>query len=997
MHFNVLQIPYHLYSTSPAISHFLLHSEPVTQEEPASEEEEKVAVSGMPPEPAAMSQHDSGIEDDPAGHTDQIDGHDGQESSTQSPQPVPIIHPVPLLPVITPTPQILPSYAPPPPSAIPVALTLEGESTLLTPTLSHDDDILADVPELDPSMPNGSLPDMQYVQVPHAADTGIPLPSQQNNFQTVAHHLPPEGMQPHPLPPEGVQPHPLPPEGVQPHPLPPEGVPQSTQYPGDPRVAQSYSRNGAPQEPGYLPQAMDVHPSSRTVDHHRSMPGQQVQEPGYLPHAMDVHLSLHTVQQVQEPGYLPQAMGAHPSSHTVAHHQPMPGQQMPEVYSAQVSHSQGMPHDMQHHAGYYVQPSNPHDTQHHAGYYVQPSNPVGEHVFQFQGQSPQYSTAPYSHGEGIAPPPQMVQPHSLHPPQQPHPPHPPQQSHPPHLPLQPHPPQLPLQPHPPQPPLQPHPLQPQIQSYPSDPSQQPHPPDPTMQPHPPQVLQQAVSVPTTSSVQSYCPPPATQQVTPGQKHFVPLQMAPQTPEQPPNQRVVNGPIPNPPGYAESHQLPSYPPVQPPIPPPVSLTQPNQFAQSDASSQPQRDTLTTDVPTQQQVEKSKELLEKEARIQELERRLADKEKEAQLERETEKAMEDLKAQQEKEKRDLLVSELKQQLESERTKLMDQVEREKEAARSQLQQEKAQQAQELEQQRQALAQEREQHERRVAEEQLRLQQMKEQFEREKVMVEQQQKEILQHLQLRKQKENERMFSVSQGMPPGWEKRLDPGTGRFYYVDHSTKTTHWSPPSNWLAYQAELQRQRELQEQQQQAMQQVPQGKTYTQPQVQGPGTPQVQGPGTPQVGPGQVQPGRSPVVQIPHPQPPASITRATPQSQLVVPPASATRPAPQSQQVVPPSGQQTVPVQVQPGRVGAAQQPAPTPTSTIPQPQKTDAKAAIPVVDRSTKPVGVPAQRPASVPVVDRSKKPVMTPSIHRRKLESLQPVFGSQVSSHMGVM
>ena len=965
MHFNVLPILYHLCSTSPAISHFLLHSEPVTQEEPASKEEEKVAVNGMPPEPAAMSRHDSGLEDDPAGHTDQIDGHDGQESSTQSPQPAPIVHPVPLLPVITPTPQILPSYAPPPPSAIPVALTLEGESALLTPTLSRDNDILADVPELDPSMPNGSLPDMQYVQVPHAADTGIPLPSQQNNFQTVTHHLPPEGVQPHPLPPESVQ--------------------QSTQYPGDPRVPQSYSHNGAPQEQGYLPQAMDIHPSSHTVDHHRPMPGQQVQEPGYLPHAVGVHPSSHMVahhppmsgQQIQEPGYLPQAMGVHPSSHVVAHYQPMPGQQTPKVYSAQVGHSQDMPHG----------------TQHHAGYYVHPSNPVGERVFQFQGQSPQCSTTPYSHGEGVAPPPQMVQPHPLHPPQQPHPPHPAQQSYPPDLPLQPYPPQ------------------PQIQSYPSDPSQQPHPPDPAMQPHPPQVLQQAVSAPTTSSVQSYGPPPATQQVTPGQRDFEPPQMAPQMPEQPPNQRVVNGPIPNPPGYAESHRLPSCPPVQPPIPPPVSLTQPNQFTQStqfarsDASSQPQRDALTTDVPTQQQAEKSKELLEKEARIQELERRLADKEKEAQLERETEKAMEDMKAQQEKEKRDLLVNELKQQLESERTKLMDQVEQEKEAARSQLQQEKAQQAQELEQQRQALALEREQHERRVVEEQLRLQQMKEQFEREKVMVEQQQKEILQHLQLRKQKENERMFSVSQGMPPGWEKRLDPGTGRFYYVDHSTKTTHWSPPSNWLAYQAELQRQRELQEQQQQLMQQVPQGKTYAQPQVQGPGMPQVQGPGMPQVGPGQVQPGRSPVVQTPHPQPPASVTRATPQSQLVVPPASATRPAPQSQQVVPPSGQQTVPAQVQPGRVSAARQPAPTPTPspsappqpTIPQPQKTDAKAAIPVVDRSTKPVGVPAQRPASVPVVDRSKKPVMTPSMHRRKLESLQPVFGSQVSGHMGVM
>eukprot|EP00898_Chlorokybus_atmophyticus_P005382 jgi/Chlat1/5845/Chrsp4S06369 len=31
----------------------------------------------------------------------------------------------------------------------------------------------------------------------------------------------------------------------------------------------------------------------------------------------------------------------------------------------------------------------------------------------------------------------------------------------------------------------------------------------------------------------------------------------------------------------------------------------------------------------------------------------------------------------------------------------------------------------------------------------------------------------------------------LPPGWERRLDPRTGRVYYVDHNTRTTHWDAP--------------------------------------------------------------------------------------------------------------------------------------------------------------------------------------------------------------
>jgi len=32
----------------------------------------------------------------------------------------------------------------------------------------------------------------------------------------------------------------------------------------------------------------------------------------------------------------------------------------------------------------------------------------------------------------------------------------------------------------------------------------------------------------------------------------------------------------------------------------------------------------------------------------------------------------------------------------------------------------------------------------------------------------------------------------LPPGWEVKIDPSSGRNYYVDHNTRTTHWNPPS-------------------------------------------------------------------------------------------------------------------------------------------------------------------------------------------------------------
>ena len=35
----------------------------------------------------------------------------------------------------------------------------------------------------------------------------------------------------------------------------------------------------------------------------------------------------------------------------------------------------------------------------------------------------------------------------------------------------------------------------------------------------------------------------------------------------------------------------------------------------------------------------------------------------------------------------------------------------------------------------------------------------------------------------------------LPSGWEKCLDGRTGRYYYKDHTTKTTHWEFPQQLL----------------------------------------------------------------------------------------------------------------------------------------------------------------------------------------------------------
>lgn len=339
----------------------------------------------------------------------------------------------------------------------------------------------------------------------------------------------------------------------------------------------------------------------------------------------------------------------------------------------------------------------------------------------------------------------------------------------------------------------------------------------------------------------------------------------------------------------------------------------------------------------------------------------------------------------------IQEMRNQLEHERETLA----REKEQHRLELEQERVRARDEIQQQRdhiseaiarerQELAAEKERHQREVEHQQREFVALRDQFEREKTQMMQKQEEM-KHWELRqKQEESQRLFTLSQGMPAGWEKRLDRATGRFYYVDHGSHTTHWNPPTNWLTYQAEAQRQKELQEQKSSETSGTPRSQGQVQPLVQPGFVPhQVVQPDprsvprpTLQPGPGSVphqvvQPG--PGAVSPQQQPPRSQPGSTPTS------IASTTPVPAG--MVP--GQQSTPggMEPRPRQPGPTPTPAqrPTPTAPAPPQQRRDQKPTMPVVDRSTK--------PQTQPTVDRSVKP-MTMAAYRKKLENLQPVFGS---------
>ena len=242
------------------------------------------------------------------------------------------------------------------------------------------------------------------------------------------------------------------------------------------------------------------------------------------------------------------------------------------------------------------------------------------------------------------------------------------------------------------------------------------------------------------------------------------------------------------------------------------------------------------------------------------------------------------------------------------------------------------QELERKKQALAQEKAEFER-----------MRLQVEEERRKSAKDSEQLRQLLQVQQSgQKDQRTFAVNQGLPAGWEKRLDRTTGRFYYIDHNSKTTHWNPPGNWLEYQAQLQRR--MQEQQG----------------VQKPGVPgQISTP-TPVVPRGQMtqlppQPQANPVRVVPHDTQPKGVPAQN----------SSVPQAPQSSE-----NQPTPPTVID--------------TVHLSQPQvgQTVVKPAVPSVDRSKKP---------QTPSVDRSTKPTMNPAVHKKKINDLQPMYGSQVN------
>jgi len=136
------------------------------------------------------------------------------------------------------------------------------------------------------------------------------------------------------------------------------------------------------------------------------------------------------------------------------------------------------------------------------------------------------------------------------------------------------------------------------------------------------------------------------------------------------------------------------------------------------------------------------------------------------------------------------------------------------RQRLQEQKEREITDIEQQliaeRVALQQQLEQHQSDLVRERESIQQHKiaalKEVEKEKETV------LLQQKQLREQQQNmneqmaqwlqtrnrsNRQIQVETGLPVGWEKKFDQTTGRFYYQDHNTKTTHWNPPSSWLTH--------------------------------------------------------------------------------------------------------------------------------------------------------------------------------------------------------
>ena len=428
-------------------------------------------------------------------------------------------------------------------------------------------------------------------------------------------------------------------------------------------------------------------------------------------------------------------------------------------------------------------------------------------------------------------------------------------------------------------------------------------------------------------------------------------------------RVAHGPISDPPSYEQARQLPSHALIQPPIPPPMSLHRehvpvqqvppddvvPHQQTQFGQFSQPQYQqphSVHHPQSEHQGVGMNPEIAERDAKIAQLMKLLEEKDRESQS-RANEEAQ--MKKQQDKEKKEL--KKLKESIEAERNQLEQDKQQQQQAAErdvqnlhQKIQEERAQMMMVLEQERLKLEATKAQYIQDLQQREIQMKQMREQYERE-ITERQRQNAVMQQLEERRKQEH--MFSLKQGLPQGWEKRLDSTTGRFYYVDHNSKTTHWNPPTSWLDYQAEMQRQQQEKNRLAQLSQQQEALNARLRAQQQ-------HGKG--------VAPSETPPVA---PQPPVSVGTTQPP--------------------------------VQPVSIKAPTEPS-SKTPTESAPTEGPSVKTHPDVDRSMKPSQQPHSTGVGMPVVpDRStkpvamKKPIMTPALWKQKTANLQPVFGSGVS------
>ena len=246
----------------------------------------------------------------------------------------------------------------------------------------------------------------------------------------------------------------------------------------------------------------------------------------------------------------------------------------------------------------------------------------------------------------------------------------------------------------------------------------------------------------------------------------------------------------------------------------------------------------------------ELAERERRLEEKERQIQE-----QISAQAAKGMHDMQQQM-----NLILEEGRQQLDQDREKMMRDMEAERERQRA------------------ALAQE--------------LQEMKAAYEKQHSATMRQEEAMRGYWGVRRQQEQQQQAGpvrqyTSQGLPQGWEKRLDKVTGRFYYIDHATKTTHWNPPTAMLQYQ------HQQQQQQQRDGQQQPQPSrpvtTVTPGPAQPPSTPPVAPP--PQKPP-TPQPQPKPVPTMSPPQPQSNPPRNLPTVDRNTKPTHLAKPQPQS---------------------------------------------------------------------------------------------------------